>query len=247
VRAILGSVRVPTLVLHRRDERIPIEYAHYLAAQIPGARLVELEGIDHFPTVGDTDPILGEVEEFVTGARHEPDPERVLSTVLFTDIVDSTRRAASLGDRAWRELLETHDEIVRSELGRFRGREVKQTGDGFLAAFDGPARAVRCATALVEATREHSIEIRCGVHTGECERRGEDIGGIAVHIAARILNLAQAGEVLASSTVKELVAGSGIEFEDRGTHALRGVPDDWRLFAPVGERNRLAEFPRRFT
>ena len=231
VRAILDSVRVPTLVLHRRDERIPVEYARYLAAGIPGARLVELEGQDHFPSVGDIEPIIGEIEEFITGTRHEPESDRVLSTVLFTDIVDSTRRAAEVGDRAWREQLEGHDEIVRSEIGRFRGLEVKHTGDGFLATFDGPARAVRCAARLTERVRERNIEIRCGVHTGECERRGEDIGGIAVHIGARIGALAGPGEVLVSSTVKDLVAGAGICFADRGTHVLRGVPDEWRLFA----------------
>jgi class 3 adenylate cyclase len=234
VRAILESVRVPTLVLHRRDERIPVEYARYLAARIPDARLVELEGQDHFPTVGDVDSITGEIEEFLTGVRHEPEPDRVLATVLFTDIVGSTRRASEVGDRAWRELLERHDEIVRSEIARFRGREIKQTGDGFLATFDGPARGVRCAVALAERVRERDIEIRCGVHTGECERRGEDIGGIAVHIGARIGALAGPGEVLVSSTVKELVAGSGIVFEDRGIQALKGIPDGWRLFCPVG-------------
>jgi class 3 adenylate cyclase len=243
VSAILGSVRVPTLVLHRREERIPVEFGRYLAEQIPGARLVELEGVDHFPSVGDVESITGEVEEFLTGARHEHEPERVLATVLFTDIVDSTRRAAELGDRAWRELLERHDEIAHAEIARFRGREIKSTGDGFLATFDGPARAVRCATALAEHVRELGIEIRAGAHAGECERRGEDIGGIAVHIGARIGALAGAGEVLVSSTVKDLVSGSGIAFEDRGTHALRGVPDEWRLFAPAGEDGRLENLP----
>lgn len=243
VRAILENVRVSTLVLHRRDEAISVEYGRYLAEHIPGARLVELEGVDHFPSVGDTSSITGEVEEFLTGSRHQAEPNRVLSTVLFTDIVDSTKRAAELGDRAWREVLERHDEIARSEISRFRGREIKQTGDGFLATFDGPARGVRCAMALAERVRERGIEIRCGVHTGECERRGADIGGIAVHIGARIGALAEPGEVLVSSTVKELIAGSGIEFEDRGMHSLKGIPDAWRLFSPVGERDQLRDPP----
>jgi class 3 adenylate cyclase len=243
VSAILESVLVPTLVLHRRDERIPVEYARDLAARIPGARLVELEGEDHFPAVGDVDAITGEVEEFITGARHQPEPDRVLATVLFTDIVDSTKRAAEVGDRAWRGLLEEHDEIVRAGIGRFRGHEVKHTGDGFLATFDGPARGVRCAVELSERLRERDIEIRCGVHTGECELRGDDIGGIAVHIGARIGALAGPGEVLVSSTVKDLVAGSGIAFEDRGSHALKGVPDTWRLFSPAGEDRRIERLP----
>jgi class 3 adenylate cyclase len=243
VRRILGSVRVPTLVLHRQDERIPIEYGRYLAKQIPGAQLVELEGIDHFPSVGDVESIIGEVEEFLTGVRHEHQPDRVLATVLFTDIVDSTGRAVAMGDRAWRELLERHDEVARAEIARFRGREIKQTGDGFLATFDGPARAVRGAVALAGKARELGIELRCGVHTGECERRGEDVGGLAVHIGARIAALAGAGEVLVSSTVKDLVAGSGLAFQDRGTHALKGVPDQWRLFTPAGEENRIESLP----
>jgi class 3 adenylate cyclase len=235
VRAILGSVRVPALVLHRRHERIPVEYARYLVDQIPAAQLVELDGQDHFPTVGDIDSLVGEVEQFLTGVRHEPEPDRVLSTVLFTDIVDSTRLATELGDRAWRGVLERHDETIRSEIARFRGREIKQTGDGFLATFDGPARAVRCALVLVERVREHGIEIRCGVHTGECERRGTDVAGIAVHIGARIGATARPGEVLVSSTVKELVAGSGIAFEDRGTHSLKGIADSWKLYGPAAE------------
>jgi pimeloyl-ACP methyl ester carboxylesterase len=233
VRAILGSVRVPTLVLHRRDERIPVEYGRYLAEQIPGARLVELEGVDHFPSVGDVESITDEVEEFLTGVRHEHEPDRVLATVLFTDIVDSTRRAVEMGDRAWRELLERHDEIVRDEIARFRGREIKHTGDGFFATFDGPARAVRGAVALAERAQDLGVQIRCGVHTGECELRGDDVGGIAVHIGARIEALAGAGEVLVSSTVKDLVAGSGLRFEDRGEHQLKGVPEVWRLFSLV--------------
>jgi pimeloyl-ACP methyl ester carboxylesterase/class 3 adenylate cyclase len=243
VRSILGSIRVPTLVLHRRDEAIPVEYGRYLAEQIPGANLVELDGVDHLPFVGDIESIVGEVEEFLTGARHEPEADRVLATVLFTDIVDSTRRAAALGDHAWRDLLERHDELTRAEIARSRGREVKQIGDGFLATFDGPARALRCALSLREGVRELGIEIRAGVHTGECELRGQDVGGIAVHIGARISASAGPGEVLASSTVRDLVAGSGIAFEDRGVHALKGVPGEWRLFAPVGEDTRLQDLP----
>ena len=239
VTSILGSVRVPALVLHRRDERIPVAYGRQLAAQIPGARIVELEGRDHFPSVGDVDAIIGEVEQFLTGERRVPERDRVLATVLFTDIVDSTKRAAELGDRAWRELLERHDEIVRSEIGHFRGREVKQTGDGFLATFDGPARAVRCASVLIERLSKDGLQIRCGVHTGECERRGDDLGGIAVHIGARVGATARPGEVLVSSTVKELVAGSGIAFEERGPYALKGISESWNLFAAVGDSDRV--------
>jgi class 3 adenylate cyclase len=239
VRDILGSVRVPTLVLHRKGEAIPVEFGRELAANIPGARLVELDGVDHYPTVGDTESITGEVEEFLTGQRHEHPPDRVLATVLFTDIVDSTRRAADLGDRRWRELLERHDEITRAEITRFQGRVVKHTGDGFLATFDGPTRAVRCATTLAERIPELGIGVRSGLHTGECELRGDDIGGIAVHIGARIAALAQPGEVLLSSTVKDLVNGSGIAFRDRGTHMLKGVPGEWKLFTPAGQEEPL--------
>jgi class 3 adenylate cyclase len=239
VTDILGSVRVPTLVLHRRDEAIPVEFAREIAAQIPSARMVELEGVDHLPAVGDIKSITGEVEQFLTGHRHEEPPDRVLATVLFTDIVDSTRRAAELGDRSWRELLGSHDEITREEIGRFQGREVKHTGDGFLATFDGPTRAVRCATSLAQRMPELGIEIRSGLHTGECELRGDDIGGIAVHIGARISALAQGREVLVSSTVKDLVNGSGITFEDRGTHVLKGIPAEFKLFSPVGEHDPL--------
>jgi pimeloyl-ACP methyl ester carboxylesterase len=235
VSGILGSVRVPTLVLHRKQEAIPVEFARELAAKIPTSRLVELEGVDHWPAVGDIKSITGEVEQFLTGQRQEHPPDRVLATVLFTDIIDSTRRAVELGDRRWRELLERHDEWAGSEIARFQGRVVKHTGDGFLATFDGPTRAVHCATTIAERIPDLGIDVRSGVHTGECERRGEDIGGIAVHIGARIAALAQAREVLVSSTVKDLVNGSGIVFEDRGTHVLKGVPGEWKLFAPAGE------------
>jgi class 3 adenylate cyclase len=237
VRDILRSVHVPTLVLHRKNEAIPIEFAHEFARNIPGAQLVELEGVDHFPSVGDITSITGEVEEFLTGHRHEPPSDRILATVLFTDIVDSTRRAAELGDRRWREMLEQHDEITCSEIARFRGRVVKNTGDGFLATFDGPTRAVRCAATLAERMPELGIEVRSGLHTGECELRGDDIGGIAVHIGARVAALAGAGEVLVSNTVKDLVNGSGITFRDRGTHELKGLAGEWQLFSPSGQQD----------
>jgi class 3 adenylate cyclase len=237
VRAILGSVRVPTLVLHRKGDAIPVEFGREIAANIPGARLIELDGVDHYPAVGDIESITGEVEQFLTGQRHEHPPDRVLATVLFTDIVDSTRRAADLGDRRWRELLERHDETTRTEITRFQGRVVKHTGDGFLATFDGPTRAVRCATTLAERIPELGIDVRSGLHTGECELRDDDIGGIAVHIGARIAALAQPGEVLVSSTVKDLVNGSGIAFQDRGTHVLKGVPGEWKLFTPAGQHD----------
>ena len=243
VRDILGSVRVPTLVLHRRDEVVPLEYGRELAAKIPGARLVELDGVDHWPGVGDIKSITGEVEEFLTGQRHEHTVDRVLATVLFTDIVDSTRRATELGDQRWRELLERHDEITRAEITRFQGRVIKHTGDGFLATFDGPTRALRCATTLAERMPELGIDVRSGLHTGECEPRGDDIGGIAVHIGARIAALANAREVLVSSTVKDLVNGSGIAFQDRGTHVLKGLRGEWRLYAPAGRDHPIENLP----
>jgi pimeloyl-ACP methyl ester carboxylesterase len=235
VREILHAVTVPTLVLHRVGERVaPVEGARAIAAQIPNAKLVELEGADHLPMLGDSDAIVDEMEEFLTGERRRRDYDRVLSTVLFTDIVGSTERAAEVGDSRWREVLARHDTLVRRHLDRFGGREVKHTGDGFLAMFDGPARAVRCAAGIAEAVRAAGIEVRAGVHTGECELRPQDVGGIGVHIAARVMAHAGPGEVIASSTVKDLVVGSGIRFEERGTHRLKGVPDEWRLFAVAG-------------
>ena len=231
---ILANVRVPTLVLHRKHDAIPVELGRDLAARVKGARLVELEGVDHLPWVGDMKSVTGEMEEFLTGHRHEHPPDRVLATVMFTDIVDSTRHAAELGDQRWRELLERHNEIAHAEIDSFQGQFIKDTGDGLLATFDGPTRAVLCATALAERMPQIGVDIRSGLHTGECVRRHEDIGGIAVHIAARIASQATAGEVLVSNTVKELVYGSGISFEDRGAHDLRGVPGEWRLFAPAG-------------
>ena len=234
VRPVLPSISVPTLIVHRdRDAIAPIEGARYMAAQILGARLVELEG-EHSPLAGDTDAILDHVEEFVTGQRGQREPDRVLSTVMFTDIVDSTARAAALGDRRWSELLEGHHDLVREQLRRFGGQEVKTIGDGFLATFDGPARGIRCALATVDAAREAGVSLRAGLHTGECERRGGDISGIAVHTGARVAALAGADEVLVSRTMKDLVAGSGLRFEDRGTRTLKGIPDEWQLFAASG-------------
>jgi class 3 adenylate cyclase len=237
VRPILSAVRVPTLVVHRTGDRtIRVAQGRYLAEHIPGARLVELPGDDHIPWVADMDAILDEVEEFLTGARRATESDRVLATVLFTDVVGSTEKAAALGDKRWHELLDSYYSLARRELTRFRGREVDTAGDGFFAAFDGPARAIRCAEAISKGVRPLGIEIRAGLHTGECEVIGEKVGGIAVHIGARVASLARAGEVLVSNTVKDLVAGSGISFEDRGTQTLKGVPGDWRLFAvsPAG-------------
>jgi class 3 adenylate cyclase len=232
VRAVLPSVRTPTLVLQRSGDvyRDPGN-SRYLAEMIPGACYVELPGRDHLPFVGDQDAVLDEIQEFLTGIRQGPTPDRVLTTVLFTDLVGSTERAAHIGDQAWRDLLERHNILIRKELGRFRGREIRTIGDGFLATFDGPARAVRCAQAVCAAVRGLGLEVRAGVHTGEIELVGEDVRGVAVHIGARVMGLAGPGEVLASPTVKDLVFGSGIEFEDRGTHVLKGVPGEWRLFA----------------
>jgi class 3 adenylate cyclase len=202
-----------------------------LAAHIPGAKLVELEGVDHPPFFSDGEAITDEIQEFLTGARHDPVVDRVLATVLFTDIVGSTERAVALGDRAWRELVEKHHQAVRRELGRFRGREIDTAGDGFFAAFDGPARAVRCASAISRALQPLGIQLRAGLHTGECEVMGDKFSGIAVHIGARVAARAAPGEVLVSGTVKDLVAGSGLAFEDRGMQVLKGVPGEWRLFA----------------
>jgi pimeloyl-ACP methyl ester carboxylesterase len=233
VRHVLPAIRVPTLVLHRdgdRDSR-PDE-GRYIAARIPGARFVELSGVDHLPAV-DPDEIVDEVEEFLTGTRPVPASDRVLATVLFTDVVGSTQRAVELGDRRWRELLGEHNRVVRRELERFRGHEVDTAGDGFLATFDGPARAVRCGQAVTAGVRDLGLEVRAGVHTGEVELAGADVRGIAVHIGARIAARADAGEVLVSATVKDLVAGSGLEFEDRGAYELKGVPGEWRIFAAV--------------
>ena len=232
VRPILPTVDVPTLVLHRRgDHAVNRRGSEWMATQIPGAKYVELTGIDHSLFAGDTDAVVDEVEEFLTGARRAVEIDRVLATVMFTDIVDSTQRATAMGDRPWRDLLEAQNDAIRRELVRFSGREVKTMGDGMLATFDGPARAIRCALAVTEAVTSLGIEVRVGLHTGEVELVGDDVAGIAVHIAARVGALAGAGDVLVSGTVKDLVAGSGIAFSERGEHVLKGVPDAWRLFA----------------
>ena len=230
---IVSTIRVPTLVIHRiEDATINVEGGRYLAKHIPGARYIELPGKDHLPWVGDNaTEIADDIEEFLTGARAPVTVDRVLATVLFTDIVGSTEKAAALGDRRWRDLLDNHHATIRRNLARFRGREVKTTGDGFLATFDGPARGVRCACAIAEEIKPLGIEVRAGLHTGECEMTDDDVGGIAVHIGARVAALAGAGEVLVSSTVKDLVAGSGLRFGDRGSQSLKGVPGDWRIFA----------------
>jgi class 3 adenylate cyclase len=234
VRAVLPTIGVPTLVLHRSDDRdANVEEGRWIASQIPEAKFVELPGEDHLPWVGDQDGVLDEVEEFLTGVRRGPDPDRFLTTVLFTDVVGSTEMAARLGDRAWQDLLERHHALVRKALVQFRGTEVDTAGDGFLATFDGPARAVRCALTICREVRALGMEVRAGVHTGEVQRVGEDIRGIAVHTGARVAAAAEPGEVLVSSTVKDLVAGASLAFEDRGPHSLKGVPGEWRLFVAL--------------
>jgi len=235
VRNVLPAIRVPTLVIHRTGDRvIPVEAGRYLAEHIPDAKLAELPGDDHFPFVGDVDSILDEVEEFLTGSRRAREPDRVLATVLFTDIVGSTELAAELGDRRWTELLVEHHRLVRAELDRHRGKVIRIEGDGTLSTFDGPARAVNCATAIQRALAPVGVEIRAGLHTGEIELAPTGVEGIAVHIGARVASLAAPGEVLASSTVKDLVVGSGIAFADRGRHELKGVPGEWQLYAVDG-------------
>jgi class 3 adenylate cyclase len=232
IRHVLPVIAVPTLVIHRSEDMIvTVEAGRDLAAKIQGAKYVELPGEDHLWFHGDTDAILGEVEEFLTGTRAAEIIDRILATVMFTDIVDSTRKAAALGDRRWRDLLARHDTLMRRELERHRGREVKTLGDGFLATFDGPARAIRCACSARDAMRGLGVEVRAGLHTGECELIGDDLGGIAVNIGARVGSVAGPGEVLVSRTVTDLVAGSGIEFTDRGVHSLKGVPGEWQLYA----------------
>jgi class 3 adenylate cyclase len=219
-------------VLHRVDNAfVRIGHGRYLAENIAGAKLIELPGRDHLPFVGDTDGLVGEIEEFLTGSRGAPNADRVLAAILFTDIVGSTELAAGTGDRRWRELLDDHDRMAGRQVHRFGGRQVKTTGDGILATFDGPARAIHCGLALREGARQLGLDVRVGLHTGEVERRGDDVGGIGVHIAARIQARAQPGEVWVSRTVTDLVAGSGIAFSDRGEHQLKGVPGAWQLFA----------------
>jgi class 3 adenylate cyclase len=235
VRHALPAVSAPTLVLHRSDDPlVPPAWARLMAEQIADASYTELPGRDHLAAVGDPDSVLDEIEEFLTGTRPVHEPARMLSTVLFTDIAGSTERATELGDRRWGDLLGAHDGLVRRQLERFEGREVKTTGDGFLATFDGPARGIKCAREVVAGARELGIEVRAGLHTGECEVKDDDVGGIAVHIGARVGALAGPGQVLVSGTVKDLVVGSGIEFDDRGSHSLRGVPGEWRLYAVAG-------------
>jgi class 3 adenylate cyclase len=233
IRDVLPSIRVPTLVMRRKhDPFLDPRHTQYLADHIPDARLVELPGHDNLILSGDTESVLDEIEEFITGTRPAiREIDRALATVMFTDIVGGTERAAEIGDRRWRDLLETHYGVIRSQIDRYQGREVKTMGDGFLATFDGPARAIRCATASTEAVQALGLDIRAGLHTGEVELMGDDVGGMAVHIGARVGAKAGAGEVLVSGTVKDLVVGSGIEFADRGTHELKGVPGEWRLFA----------------
>ena len=239
IRDILPAVRVPTLVVHRRGNRyLDPRHGRYLADHIEGARYVEVEGEDHVPYLGDPSPILEAVEEFVTGSLRPHEVDRVLATVLFTDIIRSTEVAAQVGDARWRVMLEEHHSLARAEVERFGGSLMDTAGDGVFAAFEGPARAVRCAQEIAAAVRPLGLHIRAGVHTGECERIGEKLSGIAVHLGARIAALAGLDEVLTSGTVKDLVAGSGIEFEDRGMHRLRGVPDEWRLYSVVARPER---------
>ena len=232
VRNVLPSVRLPTLVVNRSDDRMRrVEAGRHLAAEIAQAKYVELPGVETHPWSGDQDAVLDEIQEFLTGVRPAPESDRVLATILFTDVVSSTERAAQAGDRRWLELFETHKKVVRRELERHRGREVNTAGDGFLATFDGPARAVRCARSIVEGLGEVGLDVRAGVHTGEIELAGDDVTGIAVHIGSRVQELAGPGEVLVSRTVVDLVAGAGLEFENRGEHDLKGVPGRFQLYA----------------
>jgi pimeloyl-ACP methyl ester carboxylesterase len=231
VRHVLPAIRVPTLILHRAEDKpVRVGHARYLAERIAGARYVELPGSDHMPMMGDVDALLDEVREFLTGERAAPESDRILATILFCDIVDSTIRAAELGDHEWKRLLLQFYAMVDGKLHHFRGRKLDTAGDGLFAAFDGPARAVRCGAALVEAAKALSLQVRVGVHTGECEVLGEKYSGIAVHLGARVASAADPGQVLVTSTVKDLVVGSGIHFEDLGSRTLKGVPDQWRLF-----------------
>ena len=232
VRAVLPAIRVPTLVLHRKDNAyVRADNGRYLAEHITGARFAEVPGTDHLYHVGETGLILDAIQEFLTGRHEAAEEDRVLATVLFADIVSSTERAAQLGDRAWRDLLESYYGVARREVAQFRGREIDTAGDGFFATFDGPARAIRSACAIRDAAASIGLTVRTGLHTGECEKLGEKVGGLAVHIGARVAAQAQPGEVLVSGTVRDLVAGSGIRFADRGTRTLKGVPGEWRLYS----------------
>jgi class 3 adenylate cyclase len=237
VRAVLPAIRVPTLILHRRGDRlVDVGNGRYLAAHIPGARYLELPGDDHIYFAGDADALLDEIEEFVTGSRGIHDPDRVLATVMFTDIVRSTEHAARMGDRRWHELINDHDRLMHDQIAVYRGRTIRSTGDGVFAAFDGPARAIRCALSAVDAARTLDVEIRAGLHTGECQLAGDDLAGVTVHIGARIANLAEPAQVLVSGTVRDLVVGSNIGFHYRGVEALAGVPGEWRLFTVDGDQ-----------
>ena len=231
IRPILPTIRVPTLIMHPTgDLDIDVSGSRYMAQQIPGAKYVELSGRNHLWFVGDTGAILEEIEEFLTGARRPSELDRVLATVMFTDIANSTSLAAKVGDRRWRALLESHNAMVRRELQRYRGHEVDSAGDGFLAQFDGPARAIRCALAIVEGAARLALGVRAGIHTGECEVADGKLRGVAVHIGARVMAAAEPGEVMVSSTVRDLVAGSGLEFAADGPHELKGVPGKWHLY-----------------
>jgi class 3 adenylate cyclase len=234
IRPFLRFVQAPTLIFHAVETPlIPISHAHYLAAHIPGATLIEWPGADLVPRTEDVPTTAADIIEFLTGER-PIEIDRLLATVLFTDIVGSTQLAASMGDHRWRTLLDSHDRVLREQIRRFKGAEIETTGDGFLLSFDGPARAIRCAEAINHAMVALGLELRIGLHTGECEVRGENLGGLAVHIAARVCALAVSREILVSSTLKDLVVGSGIEFVDRGEHELKGVPGTWKLFAVKG-------------
>ena len=233
IRPVLASVSAPTLVMHRAGDRVvPVEHGRYYAAKIPNAKYVELAGEDHWWWIGTRHhAVEQEIEEFLTGRRSDPEPDRVLKTILFTDIVESTQRAVEIGDARWHALLDEHDATVRAALQRFHGDEINTTGDGFVAAFDGPARAIRCAQTIISDAQRLGINVRAGLHTGECELRGRDLAGVAVHTGARVAALAPAGEVLVTSTVRDLVAGSNITFTSRGTHTLKGLPGNWEILA----------------
>ena len=241
VRDILPTIRVPTLVLHRRDDQgVPLEEGQYIADHVPGAKFIALPGADHWPWIGDQRAVE-EIQEFLTGMRDSAEPERVLATVMFVDIVDSTKRAAEIGDRRWADLLESFYAVVRNELARYRGREIDTAGDGFFVTFDGPARAIRCAVGLIEAVERLRLQVRVGIHTGEVERLADSVGGLAVVIGARVVALAGPGEILVSRTVTDLVVGSDMVFQQRGKHELKGVPGEWELYAVDRDRGGIAD------
>jgi pimeloyl-ACP methyl ester carboxylesterase len=234
VRDVLPTIGVPTLLIYRTDDAdVQVDEGRYIAERIPGSTFVELPGIDHLMWTGDTDALLDEIEGFLTGVRRGPDPDRVLATVLFTDVVGSTETANRVGDRAWRSLLDRHHQVIRRELERWRGREIDTAGDGFLTSFDSPTSAITCAQAVLRSVHEIGVDLRIGLHTGECDVVGDKLRGIAVHVGARVASSAGSGEILVSQTVKDLVTGSGIEFQDRGSHELKGVPGEWRLYSVI--------------